>query len=150
MENLLATVSLEAIQETNKEVSAAVEVTEQGNRMPNKHIGDALKESIGWYALKMAAVWKYSDDFDAALKESTVQPLKKCYIVKEKQVKMRIDYLLWSLVICYYLVIIQMNKVKGYINASWPKECVVNTPLVILQQVCTNSEEQLVPWQGNS
>ena len=52
-----------------------MEVTEQGNRKPYKQISDTLRASIGQYALESgnaAAVRKYSNQFDAALNESTV------------------------------------------------------------------------------
>jgi len=74
---LSATVSPEAIQEANKEVSAAMEATKQGNR---KQTIDMLRARIGRYALQndnAAAVWKYSDNFDATLNESTVRWLRK-------------------------------------------------------------------------
>jgi len=67
---LSATISPEAIREANKEVSAAMEVSEQGNRKAYKQISDTLRARIGWYVLEhgnVAVVWKYSDDFDAAL-----------------------------------------------------------------------------------
>jgi len=77
---LSATVSPEAIREANKEISAVMEATEQGNRKPYKHISDTLRVSIGRYALEngnAAAVRKYSDQFDTPLNESTVRSLKK-------------------------------------------------------------------------
>ena len=77
---LSATVSPEAIQEANKEVSAAMEATEQGNRKPYKHISDTLRASRGRYALdnsNVAAVHKYSNQFNTPLNESTVRSLKK-------------------------------------------------------------------------
>ena len=61
---LSATVSPEAIQEANKEVPAAMEVTKQGNRKPYKQISDMLRASIGRYALEndnAGAVRKYSN-----------------------------------------------------------------------------------------
>jgi len=65
-------VSPEAIQEANKEVSAAMEATDQGNRKPYKHISDMFKASRSRYALEngsAAAVRKYSDQFNTPLKE---------------------------------------------------------------------------------
>ena len=63
----------EAIREANKEVMAAMEVTEKGSRKPYKHFNDMLRAIMGRDALEnsnAAAMCKYSNQFDEPLNES--------------------------------------------------------------------------------